>query len=737
MRRSNFNVFVLALFFFESLSASCNFNTSSFIEELKSPESITSIDVKIPDSKKWNKNLLKITLDRSSNIDPKFRDRFSSKIKVNYKFGHCEYDGRVRISGDWKDHVEFNEGQFKTSLDIKLFNGNILNSVNFKLLIPTTRNSENEILGALILRDFGFISPETFMVKAKVNDSTSTYLFQENSAKEMLERNLRREGPIFEGNEDLLWSYKDYETMELMDISLSRQINDDWAKKGLTSTLISLNSFIELQKIYLEYTKHELREANNQLDQNFKNYAVILLAMNGSHALYPHNRKYYFNALDQRFEPIYYDGDLRLDLNLSISAIEDEVNLASFLQYYDPDQANTYLQALNKLLNSKIFFNSFNERLVNKRNSKIFFSNSINQMIQNLNTLNAEFKRKESRINNQAFIDLDQSLDNYLNRVRERELENFIVYTSIQQEDNNFYISSSNDIEDKSNSKKINIEELSKIVSDNEFEKKRAELVPRLVNVDRTIFKEINFLEGKIFYSANVKIDIDINNKNLNIVQHNSTDWVLFKDVNLHQWAIKFLGLDPDESTVSLQRFNDLGLTGCLNFYNSIFNETNIKVVNGQCEDSLNIINSRGSIDLIQVNNAFSDGVDIDFSDVQINRLTIMKSDNDCFDVSGGKYLLSEAILFNCGDKGISVGELSELKLKRGEINSANMGISTKDFSTSVLENISIENVEICAEAFQKKQEFGGGNSVISNLINCDGAISFDENSTININPTS
>ena len=221
MSRSNFNVFVLALFFFESLSASCNFNTSSFIEELKSPESITSIDVKIPDSKKWNKNLLKITLDRSSNIDPKFRDRFSSKIKVNYKFGHCEYDGRVRISGDWKDHVEFNEGQFKTSLDIKLFNGNILNSVNFKLLIPTTRNSENEILGALILRDFGFISPETFMVKAKVNDSTSTYLFQENSAKEMLERNLRREGPIFEGNEDLLWSYKDYETMELMDISLS------------------------------------------------------------------------------------------------------------------------------------------------------------------------------------------------------------------------------------------------------------------------------------------------------------------------------------------------------------------------------------------------------------------------------------------------------------------------------------------------------------------------------------
>ena len=45
------------------------------------------------------------------------------------------------------------------------------------------------------------------------------YLFQENAAKEMLERNLRREGPIFEGNEELLWSYEDFETMELEDIS--------------------------------------------------------------------------------------------------------------------------------------------------------------------------------------------------------------------------------------------------------------------------------------------------------------------------------------------------------------------------------------------------------------------------------------------------------------------------------------------------------------------------------------
>ena len=33
-------------------------------------------------------------------------------------------------------------------------------------------------------------------------------LFQEDARKELLERNKRREGPIFEGDESLIWSYK-------------------------------------------------------------------------------------------------------------------------------------------------------------------------------------------------------------------------------------------------------------------------------------------------------------------------------------------------------------------------------------------------------------------------------------------------------------------------------------------------------------------------------------------------
>ena len=80
-------------------------------------------------------------------------------------------------------------------MDVKLKEGNILNAVRFKLLLPETRYGTNEILTSLILREIGIISPETFEVSTSVNGINTTMLFQENAEKELLERNNRREGP--------------------------------------------------------------------------------------------------------------------------------------------------------------------------------------------------------------------------------------------------------------------------------------------------------------------------------------------------------------------------------------------------------------------------------------------------------------------------------------------------------------------------------------------------------------
>ena len=55
-------------------------------------------------------------------------------------------------------------------------------------------------------------------------------IFQEDSQKELLERNLRREGPILEGDESLLWNKSSFQLKRLgfEDIALSRLINYIW-----------------------------------------------------------------------------------------------------------------------------------------------------------------------------------------------------------------------------------------------------------------------------------------------------------------------------------------------------------------------------------------------------------------------------------------------------------------------------------------------------------------------------
>ena len=141
------------------------------------------------------------------------------------------------------------------SLDVKLKDGNVFNATRFKLLIPETRYGKNEILATLILRDLGFIAPETFEVNVAINNVKALMLFQEKAEKELLEKNFRREGPIFEGDESLLWSYKDHGRFELEPLALARLTNDNWFKKGYTSKKIIIRSYEDLQTLFIRICK--------------------------------------------------------------------------------------------------------------------------------------------------------------------------------------------------------------------------------------------------------------------------------------------------------------------------------------------------------------------------------------------------------------------------------------------------------------------------------------------------
>ena len=179
-------------------SAACTFPTYAHRDELADPSHIEHISVEIKKSRKWFKNSISILASDRKTIGSEFKKKQRAIVTVRYSFGSCSYSARVRQNGDYKDHIKLlRGGNVISSLDVKLEQGNILNAVRFKLLIPETRNGVNEVLGAYLLQELGYISPETFLVSADVNGVHHTLLFQENAEKELLERRLRREGPIF------------------------------------------------------------------------------------------------------------------------------------------------------------------------------------------------------------------------------------------------------------------------------------------------------------------------------------------------------------------------------------------------------------------------------------------------------------------------------------------------------------------------------------------------------------
>ena len=118
------------------MNSACNFPTGYHIDKLSNPSNIQFIKIDTPNSSKYAQNVFRIITSKSRNISDELKINFKANISVHYNFGICKYSGRVRQSGDLKDHIILRNGQPIRSLDVKLKEGNILNAVRFKLLIP-------------------------------------------------------------------------------------------------------------------------------------------------------------------------------------------------------------------------------------------------------------------------------------------------------------------------------------------------------------------------------------------------------------------------------------------------------------------------------------------------------------------------------------------------------------------------------------------------------------------------
>ena len=220
-----------------------------------------------------------------------------------------------------------------------------------------------------------------------------------------------------------------------------------------------------------------------------------------------------------------------------------------------------------------------------------------------------------------------------------------------------------------------------------------------------------------IYYEKGIEIEHNLNENKIDILQSKSGSRAFIIDGKIENISFDFKGLNvvKNEENFDLETFpenfpiNSRGLTGCLSFINVELKDIDIKSNYSNCEDSINFINTQGTVNNIIINNAFSDALDVDFSELEFKNISINAARNDCTDFSSGNYKLKNLELINCGDKGLSIGEKSNISLDKINILNANIGIAVKDSSILKLESASLKNLKTCVAAYNKKQEYSGG----------------------------
>jgi len=674
---------------------------------------LKSLDIETRKSRKWATNYFKILLDPVRNIQPDRKKKFKATLKASFDNGvTCQFKARIRIHGDWKDHVK-GAPALITSLDVKLESGNIDSVVGFKLLLPHTRKSDNEIFVVSLLDQLGFITPKTYYVPTVFNGVRYVYLFQEKARKELLESQLLREAPILEGDERFAWL--DTDKHGVYDrLGLARIANENWISKGESSLLISQAALGLLNEAYLEYlTGARMNQtiasdeteygvflnpdilANNNAYARRKNneYIALMIALNATHALAPHNRKFYYDPVYRYLLPIYYDGDANVLGN------EISKSTKSFLPS-DISGARSALQSLRKI-DSKVLLQQYENR--GAKIQLVDLERVLGEIAARLENI-IESNGIPRNVQNKPYFSTLDEPGKIIAFSGERPLE--IVACNFAMSNCDEEVLSLVDYAKLLNGRYVNHQQLEYLYVGTS---KTGYLRGRETHQTDQHKTNVSALDGevKLTLYGSMQASIDRENRVLYLTQKKSSDRALISGGILTDWKIELVGIN-DANYPGGQRFDENLLTGCLTLQDLALNDVSISTTSTHCEDAINLVRAKGHVSSIRIINSQSDALDADFSDLEFSAIDITNAGNDCFDFSAGTYVVETSNLSQCSDKAISVGEGSTTKFNKVVVRSAEIGIAVKDSSISEIDSAEFYDVTYCLVANRKKQEFWG-----------------------------
>ena len=270
--------------------------------------------------------------------------------------------------------------------------------------------------------------------------------------------------------------------------------------------------------------------------------------------------------------------------------------------------------------------------------------------------------------------------------------------------------------------------------------------------------KKVTLLGEKIFIKNSILVPkeytLEITSKNREIYFDNDSYLLIegkiiakgeknsrirFTSAQTSTGAIIINSIDK-ESNFNYVSFDNLGspklltekFTGALTIYESNILISNSEFINNKRgDDYLNAIRSNVNFKNLSFKNVISDGIDLDFCNGYIDTIYFDNINNDALDFSGSNIQVKNIFANNIGDKGISVGEKSNINLENIQIQNSSIAIASKDSSKVKIKKPTLKLNKVDYAAYNKKPEFKGGKIFISDYKNKSNLLLKDQKSKI------
>ncbi len=219
-------------------------------------------------------------------------------------WGNDDMKAKVRLKGDWLDHLRGDKWSFRIKLKK---NATWKGMKTFSIQTPEARYFIDEWLAHKIFEKEDVLTPRYDFVPVYINNKNlGLFAYEEHFEKQLVENKNRREGPILKFSEDQLWASrvaKQESNFPLFDAS---KITAFKCNKILRDSTL-FNNFVYAQNLVYEY-KYANCNASKifDIDKLAKYFALVDLTR-AYHGILWHNQRFYYNPVLSKLELIPFD----------------------------------------------------------------------------------------------------------------------------------------------------------------------------------------------------------------------------------------------------------------------------------------------------------------------------------------------------------------------------------------------------------------------------------------------